>query len=380
MSKIKDLLKADPKDFLKVLRAKPAKANPEEAAAAEREQKFVPSLPRVNVLPESVRDRYALNQLIRRFVTIAALIVLVIGGVFGYGKFLDVGHQAAIKVIDEASSKLQLQATALQQYELYKISIATKRTTLAGAVQNDVDVAKILNYLNGFATTNGIGFKSIALTLSDGKSGATSCVSPDPFNVVPTIGCLSISGESTGRASTNAFFTGVGVTPGFTNGFISAVTNASGGKPSTFTGTVSITSAFYSGKYSILGTPIDQALAAANAKAQVGNNPTGPGTALPFGGGGPQGGSAEPKDTTPLKAALGKYFVGSDPEIETTSSTYCFYLSSNKEKAKAVVSSIIKDAAKNKIILTDAEATQALKLMVKTYCPVNLPKISTLKG
>lgn len=378
MSKIKDLLKADPKDFLKILRAKPATASPEEVAAAEKEKKFVPSLPRVNVLPESVKDRYALNQLIRKFVTAAVLIAVATGGLYGYGKFLDVGHQAAVKVIDEASAKLQLQATSLQQYELYKTSIATKRTTLAGAVQNDVDVAKILNYLNGFATKNSIGFKSIALTLSDGKSGATSCVSPDPFNVVPTIGCLSISGESSGRASTNAFFTGVGVTPGFTNGFISAVTNASGGKPSTFTGTVSITSAFYSGKYSNLGTPIDQALAVAKATAQQSSNK--PGAALPPGFGGPQGNNAAPKDTTPLKAALGKYFVGSDPEIETMSSTYCFALSSNKEKAKAVVSSIIKDAAKNKIVLTDAEATQALKLMVTTYCPVNSSKISTLKG
>jgi hypothetical protein len=381
MSKLRDLLKADPKDFMKVLRAKPVKAVPENAAAAApKDVVYKPGAPRINVLPSHIKERYANGALIKKFVKAGAIIAILSVAAWGAGIYLNVMQQGSLNQLDQKATSLQASTKGLQAYKLYADSVQTKRTTLAGVLQDDVDVAKILQILNTYADQNGVTFTTVALTLNpaagstSGAAAAGSCVSPDPFNSTSTIGCIAISGASSGRPATNAFFNGVQNTSGFANSFISTVANAApsttGGAntapPSTFSGTVAITSVFYSQKYANLSTPLDQLI------KQGTTTNTNAGTA--------PNNVATTGTVTALETTYPTVFTKTlNPTQVTDLITSTCLLLGAKSLSTAQFTVEVGTIA-NHASITPTVALAMIKTIATNACPSNLPNVSSLGG
>lgn len=316
MSKLQDLMKANPKDFMKILKgenedqlAELEDANaPEEEAADKKGKnkkgkatgtriatiglgKYEPTLPSVNLIPLEVEEGYASSKLARKFVFIGIGIVGVLALVWGAGFALDMVHKASIAELDGKASGIQAQISEKQPFQGYQSEVADERSTLATQLQADVNVGKIMNSLNNLSEQSSVTLTSVSIAFNSGggvsgtaETSTSSCANPDPFGEVASIGCITLSGDGASRDGVNAFFNTIDGTEGFANSFISSVGAAGGGEAgapaaagATFQGTVSITDFFTSGRFTDLALPLESILtggepAAGDASTTVDDN------------------------------------------------------------------------------------------------------------
>jgi len=287
MTKLSELMKAEPKEFIRILRSKPTEKvvedeNEEVDSSGFPAINYKPTLPRINVLPDEITAKYETAALARKFgVGVIAAAVLVCA-TFGGGVLLNMQHQKALAGLDGQTTQLQSDITALQPFQLYKDGVEAKRTSLSTALTSDVDMASILDDLNSQAGNNNVTFDTVDVSLSATASADTAaggaaatggeCFNPDPFSATATIGCITLSGNSSNKDEVTGFFNGLDSTDGFVNSFISSVTNTNSetdGNTTQFNGSISITSVFYSGDFADLAAPLDQIIGGGTGETGV---------------------------------------------------------------------------------------------------------------
>jgi len=322
---------------------------------------FVPSLPGINVVPDEIFEKYAIRTTIKKFATVGIFVAIIFGVVYGGGAYVNYTHAQSLGIIDQQTAALNKKLTELAPYKAYKDGIAKKRTTLAGELTNDVAMSKILEKMNEFADQNGIKFTSVATTITSADN-ASACVNPDPFAAIPTIGCITVAGKSSGKAATNNFFNSLQGTTGFANTFITGITNSAEGG-STFNGSVSITDVFYSQKYAKLSTPLDDVL-----KSGAGAVVTVPDKSAP---------STASSSAIILRLKYAKYFSSTPTkDLDTLATTVCKGLTDgtfDSQKANDAVLDLAKSA-------TAKDVTDMTKLIVDTQCAANSPKLTDVGG
>ena len=218
---------------------------------------FIPSLPTVNALPLKIREGYQEKALIKKFAAGAVALAVLFAGMYGFSLYNQAQHKSEIDQLSVTSATLNKSITVLQPYDSYKVNVGGKITTLSSYLSKDVDAAKIVKILFNAADANGITFTTVSLSIT-GDDGKSSCPSTDPFNAIPTIGCISIAGNQPDSASVNNFFNQIGSTQGFVNVFVAGSNySTTGDAKNTFTGSVAFTSALHSNKFSNYSLPID---------------------------------------------------------------------------------------------------------------------------
>lgn len=227
---------------------------------------FVPDLPEVNVLPSGVKEVYAAEDLLKKFMYGGAAAIGFFALLWGAGFGLEQMNEARIAEVNEQAMQYQSEATMLQPYAGYKDLIDTKRNELSTAMNGDVNPGSISSSFKDIAQSAGYTVTSVNVTLN--SEGGGSCVNPDPFQPAQGIGCLTFDLEGSG--SMNRLFDGLQDTErGFVNPYIPSALGATGDSEPVITGSVSFNEVFYTGMYDSLSLPVDSIISGVSTNEEV---------------------------------------------------------------------------------------------------------------
>lgn len=264
---------------------KGSKAAPLEKVEVDKHIEYAPSLPKVNVVPLTVFEKYQVKGIARKFLFIGAGVAGVFALAFAGGAaYMGVGN-AELEKLNAEQSAITSEVSVLQPYELYKVSIEGKRTALYASVEKDIDMGGIYASVNSASGNNSVEVKNIAVKqYEEGEEGA-SCVNPDPFgDSAGIIGCIQLSGNGPDKDSVNGFLRQLegndALSASYKNPFISAFTTTEGGEnegvTSTFTATIAFTNQLYTNQYASLALTLTELIAKSDPQPTEGTDPTAP--------------------------------------------------------------------------------------------------------
>jgi hypothetical protein len=239
---------------------KKQKSGPSEETSSAPLEEYIPALPEVNMLPETVKETYAAEDLRNKWIKGTIGLVTIFAVIFGISLVTENINKGKVDEIAQTTAGYQAETSKLTPYSSYRTAIEAKRNELAGKMANQVDVAKINSQFTAAVTSAGYSISSVNLSLSGSEGGgAGACVNPDPFNPATGIGCISFSLKDNGGGSmTKLISTLNGKDTGFVNAYIpNAIAGEEG---STIDGSVSIEQSFLTKQYESLTLPLDSIL------------------------------------------------------------------------------------------------------------------------
>lgn len=217
---------------------------------------FIAKKPEVNLLPQNVLDGYTAHDLKIKFSKIGAVTVVVFLALFGVSTLSHSLSQGEIEKLGQEAVDANVQIRGLQPYETYKSTVEEKREALSGQMQKNLNVSGIISALNKVGADTNINFTKMSL-----DTATSDCTSPDPFNTVSTIGCLTFSAEGSGADSVVKFYGATKDVKGFVNPYIPGDSAVAKEGKSTMEGSIGITEEFYAVTGTDeLSTPIDTIL------------------------------------------------------------------------------------------------------------------------
>ncbi|MBC9704772.1 MAG: hypothetical protein H9W81_07330 [Enterococcus sp.] len=215
---------------------------------------FIPALPEVNLLPERIKEVYAAEDLLRKFLLIGAATLGFFGLLWGTSFMLEQSNEKRIAEVQAQTSDLQAQSSTLQPYANYAGQIEAKRQEISAAMTSDINPGEISSEFMNVARGAGYNISSINVTLN--SDGGGTCVNPDPFKPAQGIGCLTF--ELEGDGSMTKLFGGLTNTElGFVNPYIPSALAATGEAEPLVTGSVSFTEKFYTKSFESYSSPLD---------------------------------------------------------------------------------------------------------------------------
>jgi hypothetical protein len=197
---------------------------------------FTPGQPRVNLVPQSSKDRAQATRDKRLAVLAWTGSVLALGAWWGTGYLT---HAAAETQLAAATSTGETLALDLALYApVTTIAAQTQSLTATVAAQTatEVDHAKVIDRF--LAAVSGTLNVQTMVVATDNTS---ACVSTDPFSVVPLAGCITFTGTAgAGSAGVASVITALSGDPWFADSYIPTISDNTGG-PATVSGTVGLT-------------------------------------------------------------------------------------------------------------------------------------------
>jgi hypothetical protein len=167
---------------------------------------FVATLPRVNLLPESVRQSLAMRRVRRVLAAVIVLLVLVGGGVWYLQGTRIADAEQRLADARATGAQLQTQVAALAPITVLTTALADQKAlvdaTLAGQPQSAVVIERVEAARRAASDGGGIGFSNIAVTYQGVPAAGgplNSCPNPDPFGTEATIGCLTFDATAGNR-------------------------------------------------------------------------------------------------------------------------------------------------------------------------------------
>lgn len=219
-------------------------------------REFIAPMPEVNILPETVKESYAAQDLMKKFIMGAIAAIGIFALLWGVSIVLQGVNDKKINTVMETTSQHNQEASSLKPYSGYRGEVEQKRSELASKMSTDINVGKINQDFTNAATASGYTVSSITLSLNG--DGGGSCVNPDPFNPAQGIGCINFS--LTGNGSMGAFLNSLSKPKsGFVNAYIPNALSSSA-EGATVDGSVGVTQDFYTKKYETLNQPLDSIL------------------------------------------------------------------------------------------------------------------------
>jgi hypothetical protein len=250
----KSLLKMSPEELKAHFKAK--KHGGLEPVIPIEEMVFIPKKPEVNLIPAEVLEGYQASDLKVKFFKIGGAVVFIFLAMFGLSTLSHAMSQGEIKDLEDKAAALNIEIRTLQPYELYKSTIDGKREALAGQVQKNLDVGKILDSVNTISNNAGITFTKVSL-----DTASTECTTTDPFSTAePTIGCLGFTAEGNGADSVTKFYAEAGKIKGFTTPYVPGDAAIAKEGKSTLEGTIGVTQEFYATATDKLNVPLETQL------------------------------------------------------------------------------------------------------------------------
>lgn len=197
---------------------------------------FTPGQPRVNLVPQSSKDRALATRDKRLAVLAWTGSVLALGTWWGAG-FL--AHAAAETELADATTIGQTLALDLALYAPVTTIAAQTQSltdTVAAQTATEVDHAQVIErFLAAVSGTLDVQTMTVA------TDNSSACVSTDPFSVVPLAGCITFTGTAgPGSAGVASVITALSGDPWFADSYIPTISDGTGGA-ATVSGTVGLT-------------------------------------------------------------------------------------------------------------------------------------------
>jgi len=198
---------------------------------------FIPSLPRVDLLPGAVRQSIALHNVIRWFAVVLAVVVLAGAALWWLqGSRIDDASQALAQAQSEQQA-IDKQMAALAPVKEMYTQIRGQQELVNSTLAAQPKATEVLVHLYDVARQStgpkGIQFSSASVTYSGlPKPGAQPnlCPNPHPFSNVVTVGCMTFDGTAIDRAHIADFLAAMGADPMFVGPFVDSSTTTVGDK------------------------------------------------------------------------------------------------------------------------------------------------------
>lgn len=212
---------------------------------------FVPTLPRVNLLPVGIRQSVAMRKVRRNLVVVALLLVVAIGGLWYLQGSRIADAEARLAIAQAEGDDLQAQVAALAPITVLATALENQKAlvdaTLASQPQSALVISRLAEAGREAADGNGITFSNVGVTYQGiPAAGGTlnSCPNPDPFGTEATIGCITFNANAGDRAQVSRLLEVLEADPLFVGPYVTttSVTLAEEGGASgvTFAGTAGV--------------------------------------------------------------------------------------------------------------------------------------------
>lgn len=232
---------------------------PEQIDHRAEVREFRTTTPSLNIIPPQVINSYAITGIRNNFLVAAVIIVLGLGGVFGYGFYLDGQSNADLEALQTETTQLQTEAANLASYGQFYNAVGEKRTSLGIVMNGEVDTHAIYNSVYEVATQNGVKLSSVSITIAgQDNDGVVSCPTPDPFGSSAGLGCVSFEGTAGNRSAIDAFVNSLNQVPGFANAYVPSSSSSETG--SSVSGSVLFNEQFRTERWSDHTLPLETIL------------------------------------------------------------------------------------------------------------------------
>lgn len=221
-----------------------------------RDESPVRALPGVNLLSAAEFERMSARRLRRRFVVAGVAMVLLVGGAWAFQHVRVTESRKLVAVEQAETSRLSSQTQVLAPVRTFVNGVAVQESTVQDAMAGEVYFSEVLDGIRD-ATPPGAQLATIAVTLADltgagvdPTTGAvvSACPGPDPFNTLPVVGCVMLSGTAASRAEVGDLVVELGHSPLFVEPFISTTTTG-GADGVSFGGSVGLSEKVFSLRY-----------------------------------------------------------------------------------------------------------------------------------
>ena len=174
---------------------------------------FVRSLPRVNLIPASVRESIAVRKVRRGYVFgfVGILVIVTLVWLMQNGSILD--QEARLTSAQNESAAISNQVKALAPVEQLYQQITTQEAFITDAVASEAVTSSLLEQLRAVAGSS-VDYSSISVSFTgipkpelsaNPETALNECPNADPFGKDITIGCLTFSAQAPSRADVSKF-------------------------------------------------------------------------------------------------------------------------------------------------------------------------------
>lgn len=223
----------------------------------------------VNLLSPWVFEELRVRQLRRRFLLGGVVLLLAIALAWSGLRFNLHRANEELRGEEAVGEGLRQQLDELAPVRSYVDGVHRRIVTVAGATYDDVAFSRVVGALQT-ATPSGAAIETIAVELAAaevpeegsvpvaedparGLVGST-CPGPDPFGTKVVVGCVTISGTAVSRDAVSGLVIALGSDKLFVEPFVDTTTTDDADSDAvTFTGSVGLSPAVFSGKYDALG-------------------------------------------------------------------------------------------------------------------------------
>jgi Tfp pilus assembly protein PilN len=217
----------------------------------EERQPFAPSIPLVDLLSPSVHERTAVKAIRKKMAVVGGVVLVALAGVWG---LQSANIASAQNGLDEATAQqvaLTQKITALAPVKSFYQEISRQEETVNSTLASEILTSRVLTELS--RVSGGVTFDSIAISYSgtpteEGAASTGGCPNTDPFSSVVSVGCITLTGTTQGRAGISTFLTAAAGSAFFVNPYVTSTTVDESGLTS-FSGTLGLSQEALSGRY-----------------------------------------------------------------------------------------------------------------------------------
>lgn len=223
----------------------------------------------VNLLSPWVFEELRVRQLRRRFLLGGLVLVLAVALVWAALRFNLHRANEELRGEEAVGEGLSQQLDDLAPVRSYVDGVNRRIVTVTGATYDDVAFSRVVGALQT-ATPSGAAIETIAVELAAAEvteEGAaptsedparglvgSTCPGPDPFGTKVVVGCVTISGTAVSRDAVSGLVIALGSDKLFVEPFVDTTTTGDADSDElTFSGSVGLSPAVFSGKYDALG-------------------------------------------------------------------------------------------------------------------------------
>lgn len=228
----------------------------------------------VNLLSPWVFEELRVHQLRRRFLLGVVVLLVAVALAWGALRFNLHRAHADLRGEEAVGAGLTRELRELAPVRTYVNSVERRVVTVKGATYDDVAFSNVLTALDA-ATPEGatIGTISVELaaaeTSDDDSAGPASdkdparglvgdtCPGPDPFGTRVVVGCVTIEGTADSRDAVSGLVIALGADKLFVEPFVDTTTTEDSDAV-TFSGSVGLSPAAFSGRYDSLGDELSK--------------------------------------------------------------------------------------------------------------------------
>jgi|JI10StandDraft_1071094.scaffolds.fasta_scaffold08069_12 Tfp pilus assembly protein PilN len=188
---------------------------------------FIPTLPRVNLLPSSVPESFTLRRIRRSLIALAVVMALGFAAVwYLQGAQIDEAR-ARLDQAQAANAAVVAKVEALAPIKNMYDQITGEQALVATTLAAEPTAALVIDRLAAAGRAAGgpgdVDFTSIAIeyrAVPEAGAVLNPCPNPDPFASDITIGCVTFSGTARTRDQVSALLSAVAVDPLFVGPYV----------------------------------------------------------------------------------------------------------------------------------------------------------------